>query len=99
MRSRGLKLIAQNYRCRMGELDLIITDQDTQVFVEVRYRSSTAKIDPVLSVTHTKQMRLIRAARHYLMTHASEALRPCRFDVVGVVGEEIRWVPNAFDAQ
>lgn len=99
LRSRGLKLVTRNYRCRMGELDLIMSDDDTLVFVEVRKRGGNARIAPALTVTYTKQQRLIKAARHYLMTHAAQASRPCRFDVVGVADDDIQWIPNAFDAE
>lgn len=97
--ARGLTLVTRNYRCRLGELDLIMNDGDTLVFVEVRTRAVNAKIAPALTVTHTKQARLIKAARHYLMKHASQALRPCRFDVVGVADSQINWITNAFDAE
>ena len=99
LRSKGLKLVTRNYRCRLGELDLIMSDGETLVFVEVRKRSRDALIAPALTVTHTKQRRLVKTARHYLMKNEAQATRPCRFDVVGVTQDNIEWIPNAFDAE
>ena len=92
----GLKLVARNYRCRFGEIDRIVRDGDTLVFVEVRMRSSDRYGGAAASVTAAKRARLLRAARHYLakVAHAPA----CRFDVVLVNGQDnsIEWLKNAF---
>lgn len=96
----GLQLQARNYHARQGELDLIMTDQDTCVFVEVRYKRSLTFGSPLDSITFRKQQRVVLAARHYLMQHAVDM--PCRFDVLGLSGSihapDIVWVRHAFDA-
>ena len=94
--ANGLKLQHRNYRCRGGEIDLVMRDGDTTVFVEVRFRRSARFGTPEATVDRRKQSRLVRAARHYLGQHG---LVTCRFDVVGITGEppRIHWIRNAFE--
>ncbi len=101
---RGLKLVMRNYRCRSGEIDLVMldpnpTDAEVLVFTEVRLRGSGAHADSLDSVDQTKQQRLISAARHFLMEHPRFDNHPCRFDVVGLAPQDGRlvWVPDAFE--
>lgn len=94
---QGLKLLARNYRCRFGEIDLIMQDGETLVFVEVRLRSSNSFGGAATSIDRHKQQRLIRTAQHYL----SQLPRtpPCRFDAVLMdEGHKVQWLKNAFDA-
>lgn len=96
LRGHGLTCRARNWRCRFGEIDLIMQDGDTCVFVEVRLRTHAGFGGAAASVTPTKQRKLLAAARHYLATLAS--LPPCRFDVVALSGEATpEWIRNAFD--
>ena len=102
--ARGLVLLERNYQvaagpsARAGEVDLILRDRDgTLVFVEVRARSGLSHGGAAASVTRVKQRRLIFAARHYLIRHATPP--PCRFDVVAMDGAEITWLQAAFDAE
>ncbi|MDI6907285.1 MAG: YraN family protein [Thermoanaerobacterales bacterium] len=84
LRRQGYRILARNFRCRMGELDLVALDGNELVFVEVRSRASTGFGLPEESVARRKQQRLRRAAQCYLLaTGQPEAF--CRFDVVGVV--------------
>ncbi len=78
--ARGLTLVARNYRCRSGEIDLIVRDREMLVFVEVRLRSSAAFGGAAASITLTKRQRIARAARHYLAGLGHEPA--CRFDAV-----------------
>jgi putative endonuclease len=99
LQSRGLKLLATNYRCKRGEIDLIMQDADTLVFVEVRYRQSDRYGSALETVTQGKQNRLIAAASHYLQQQGHNS--PCRFDVVGISGPHgatIEWIKDAFEA-
>lgn len=97
LQAKGLRLLARNYRLRSGEIDLILQDSDTIVFVEVRYRKSTLYGGALQSINYKKQQRIIRTAQHYLMKHAPYA--QARFDVVAIEGRDhIEWIPNAFDA-
>ena len=86
LRSQGLKLIARNYRCRFGELDLVMHDRQTLVCVEVRYRRSELAGGPLESITRKKQDRLALATRHFLQAHAKYQHMPLRFDVVALSG-------------
>lgn len=94
----GLRLIDRNYRSRYGELDLIMADGQTVVFVEVRYRRSTRFGGPVASIDHRKRQRLIATAEHFLQTHKALRQRPARFDIVAVTEPDtLEWIQNAFD--
>lgn len=92
---RGLSLIARNYRCRQGEIDLVMRDRDCLAFVEVRYRKGEGFGSPAESVTRAKQRRIILAARHYLQRHPTAL--DCRFDVLALTGtKRVDWLKNAF---
>jgi len=78
--ARGLAIVARNYRCRGGEIDLIARDGDTLVFVEVRLRSSAAFGGAAASITAAKRRRIAIAARHYLAMLGREP--SCRFDAI-----------------
>jgi putative endonuclease len=93
----GLHLLCRNYRCPRGEIDLIMNDGGILVFVEVRYRRSSAYGSAAESVDKRKQSRLLAAAQHYLMNNQHDA--PCRFDVVAINGAAspgIEWLRDAF---
>lgn len=93
---RGLKVLARNYRCRMGEIDLVAQDGATMVFVEVRSRASSAFGGARASITSAKRQRLLKAARHYLSRLGT--LPRCRFDALLVEGDppRIEWLRDAF---
>ena len=94
--ARGLRCVARNWRCRFGEIDLIMQDGETRVFVEVRLRSDSAYGGAAASVTPAKQRKLVAAARQYLTT--LDTVPPCRFDVVALAGDAApEWIRNAFD--
>ena len=96
---QGLKLVARNYRTPHrggGEIDLVMRDGATLVFVEVRKRASRAFGGAAASVSAPKQRRIVFAARHFLMRWPEPP--PCRFDVVGVEDGGIEWLRAAFDA-
>lgn len=95
---QGLILVTRNYRCRRGEIDLIMRDAGTLVFVEVRYRNRTDFGSAAESVDRRKQQRIAYCAEQYLQAHPAHARMPCRFDVVAVTngGRKIDWIANAF---
>ena len=98
VQARGLKLVERNYRCRQGEIDLVLRDGATLVFAEVRLRSRQDFGGAAESITLTKQRRLIWAAQHYL---AGKDPPPCRFDVLllsEVDGTDMQWLKDAFSA-
>jgi putative endonuclease len=93
---QGLAPVARNWRCRFGEIDLIMQDGATRVFVEVRLRSRSDFGGAAASVTPAKQRKLLAAARQYLS--GLQTLPPCRFDVVALDGSGAPdWIRNAFD--
>ena len=95
LQRQGLRLKARNYACRLGEIDLVLLDGPTVVFVEVRQRSTSAFGGAAESITARKREKLIATARHFLARERS--LPPCRFDAVLVDGEgEIEWIRDAF---
>lgn len=95
--ARGFRLIERNFLCKSGEIDLIMKDQDSLVFIEVRYRENQEFGGALASITAGKQKKLRRAAEYYLLQHFGNTPPPCRFDVVGIEGQdEIMWVKNAF---
>jgi putative endonuclease len=95
--AQGLKRVARNWRCRFGEIDLIMREGDTLVFVEVRMRSSPDFGGAAASVTSTKQRKLLAAAKLYLS--ALPEMPPCRFDVVALTDQRAtpEWIKSAFD--
>lgn len=96
----GLTVIATNYLCKMGELDIIAEDGNDLVFIEVRYRKSEAFGGAVGSVTKAKQKRIIKAAEHYLHHRQLVNKVACRFDVFAITGSLQRlnynWIKAAF---
>ncbi len=102
LESAGLRLLAANQHYRMGELDLVMRDDEVVVFVEVRYRRSAGFGGSAPSVDFVKQRKLVLAAQCFLAEHADLARAPCRFDVVAVDGDaeapRVDWIRNAFDA-
>lgn len=98
--SMGYKILERNYRCPLGEMDIVAKDGPTLVFVEVRSRTGDAYGDPLESITARKQRRLSLIAFHYLQTRGLFG-QPARFDVVAVRaggrGEVLEVVKDAFD--
>lgn len=99
--ARGLRLIERNYRCRSGEIDLIMAEGTAVVFVEVRYRSSHRYGGALESVDRHKCRRLLAAAQHYMVERSVKGA--VRLDVVavspGTAGPEAEWIRNAIEAQ
>lgn len=96
LRQQGLQILDQNYRCRQGEIDLIAQEGCTLVFVEVKYRKTDAMGEPEEAVTPFKQRRIRNAAVCYLYSRRYGENTPCRFDVVSILGKDLRWIRDAF---
>lgn len=93
--AQGLTVVTRNYRCRFGELDLVMQEGGTLVIVEVRYRKNNRYGSALESVTKAKQTRIITATKHYMVQH--KTAQPIRFDVVAITGNtQPDWVKNAF---
>lgn len=92
-----LRLIERNFHCKCGEIDLIMQDQDYLVFIEVRYRENAEFGGALASITRSKQNKLRRTAEFYLLQNFANTPPPCRFDAIGIEGEDkIEWIKNAF---
>jgi putative endonuclease len=102
LQSHGLQSLARNASARSGELDLVMREGDTVVFVEVRYRASQAFGGGAASVDFFKQRKLVRAAQLWLLRHPQLANAPCRFDVIAASGTPeaptFTWLRDAFRA-
>ena len=96
LESLGYKIVTYNYRCRLGEIDLIAKDGGYLVFVEVKFRSSKGSGVPSEAVDAKKKSRIAVAARYYLLTRGYGEETPCRFDVVAVLEDEVRLIQDAF---
>lgn len=114
LKQQGLKLVERNYRCKLGEIDLIMRDGKSLVFVEVRFRKSAHYGSASESVNYFKQQKLIKAAQHYLLSLNTASEPMCRFDVVAITQtatktnqrqtltnveqKPIEWIADAFSA-
>lgn len=97
LQSQGLRTLARNYRCRHGEIDLIMLDGDCLVFVEVRLRSRSDFGGADASVDARKQRRIALAAQHFLLCQPRWQLAPCRFDVLAARSTDAwQWLRDAF---
>jgi len=92
--------VKRNYQCKVGEIDLIMTDNDTLVFIEVKYRKNSDWVSAIESVTKSKQRKIINAAQLFLLQNKKYNQWNCRFDVVSIQGDKqnpkINWIQNAF---
>lgn len=94
--SKGYEILEFNYRCKMGEIDIIARDGEHLVFVEVKYRANSQKGNPLEAISMAKQKTISKCALHYMMmNHLSDV--PVRFDVVGILGDKKEHIKNAFD--
>lgn len=93
---QGLRWQASNYRCKVGELDLLLWEGKTLVVVEVRYRKNNHYGGAAASITYQKQLRIIKATQHYVIMHKLNQVA-VRFDVVALTaGKPLEWIKNAF---
>jgi putative endonuclease len=99
LKEQGYEILEYNFRCRFGEIDIVAKDGAYLVFVEVKYRQGTAAGTPLEAVDYKKQRTISRTAVRYCCTHGYRENTPCRFDVVAVLGQEMKLVKNAFDYQ
>ncbi len=102
LQTRGLRILKQRYRCRLGELDLVCRDGSTIVVVEVRARKKGSLASAIDSIDWKKRRKIILATRHLLMCNPQWNMQPLRFDVFAVsdidsTRPQFQWTKNAFD--
>jgi len=101
LEAQGYEVLAQNFCCRAGELDLVVQKDELVCFVEVRMRARSKWCLPLQTITPQKQRRIVLAAMYFLRRHPCPG-KALRFDVVSIVGEgpcaDIEYLPGAFDA-
>lgn len=104
--NQGFQLVAQNYHCQVGEIDLIVLKKDLLIFVEVRQRKVSIFGSAAASVTASKQRKISRTAAFFLQSHPEFESFDCRFDVIAIdvstrragEGSNMSWIEGAFDA-
>jgi putative endonuclease len=100
LQQQGLHALERNFNSRGGEIDLVMQESDTLVFVEVRFRKTDRFGSPAESITVSKQRKLLQTAQLYLLARPVWRNKPCRFDVVaarpGESGLQFEWIKNAF---
>ncbi|MBQ0100503.1 MAG: YraN family protein [Eubacteriales bacterium] len=93
--SQGYDIFCMNFSCRLGEIDIIGMDGSVLCFIEVKYRRDLGGGFPGEAVTYTKQQKIIRTSEYYMMIHKLSAADR-RYDVVEILGDQIRLTKNAF---
>lgn len=96
LEAQGYEILQYNFYCKMGEIDIIAREGEYLVFCEVKYRDSDQKDHPLEAVSFAKQKKISLCALYYLSKQKCIDVA-CRFDVVGILGEEIVLIKNAFD--
>lgn len=103
LRQQGLRLLESNYRCRFGEIDLVMRDRDTICFIEVKYRGSLAFGGAAAAIPVSKQRRIIKTALFYIASNDALAAHALRFDALLIqhlaAGDQFNWIQNAFYAE
>ena len=99
LKSQGYHILEYNYRCRIGEIDIVARQGGYLVFVEVKYRADNAAGNPLEAVTAAKQRTISKVASYYCLTHGYGTYTPCRFDVAAILDKQIKVIQNAFDYQ
>lgn len=96
LEGKGYQVLQKNYYSPFGEIDLVARQGRYLVFVEVKYRKDSKGGHPLEAVDAHKQRRIFKSALHYCLRHGYGEQTPCRFDVVGILGEEMIHVEDAF---
>ena len=95
--SLGMEPVEKNYRTRFGEIDLIMKDKETIVFVEVKFRKSASAGYALDAIDFRKRKQICRIAFQYVMLNDRHTQHKYRFDCIGIDGDRIKYVKNAFD--
>lgn len=106
LRDQGFQLVAQNYHCKSGEIDLVVFKSELLVFVEVRQRKVSVFGSAAASITVSKQRKICKTAAFFLQAHPEFEFFDCRFDVIAIdvskrlnnVVPDLNWIEGAFEA-
>ncbi len=96
LKEKGYEILELNFRCKNGEIDIVAKDREYLVFVEVKYRDNIRKGYPLEAISVQKQRTISKCAMYYMMKYGLDNF-PVRFDVVGILKNEIQLIQNAFD--
>lgn len=96
LRGQGYRILEWNFRCRLGEIDLIAEEGGALIFLEVKYRKNSRYGSPAEAVTPDKQRTICRVADFYRMSRRIPESKSCRFDVVAILGEQVKVYKDAF---
>ena len=96
LKTQGYQVLEYNFFSRAGEIDIIAKHAEYLVFVEVKYRRDNAKGNPLEAISLQKQKTISKCALFYMKKNGVQDI-PIRFDVVGILGDEIQVIQNAFD--
>jgi len=95
LQKQGVTILERNYRCRLGEIDIVAKDKNCIVFVEVKYRRTNQYGDALMAVGYAKQKKICRCAEVYCMYHPW--VSQVRYDVIGITDTKVKWIQNAFE--
>jgi len=95
LEEKGMIILERNFVSKKGEIDIIAKDGTCTVFIEVKYRSNKQFGNPIEAVTENKKIRICQTAAYYCVKHRE--VKEIRYDVIGIMGNEIVWIPNAFN--
>lgn len=98
LRQKGYSILERNFRCRLGEIDLIGRDGAYLCFIEVKFRSGIGKGYPAEAITPAKIRRITKTAQYFMLMNKLAQNTPCRFDLVLILDNDITLIKNAFDA-
>lgn len=99
LQDKGYFIVKKNYRVRQGEIDIVARDKSTLVFVEVKYRKNATSGHPLEAVNYKKQKQITKTAMFYMVENKITIDNtPIRFDVIGILGDKIEHIENAFEA-
>ncbi|MEE1078671.1 MAG: YraN family protein [Agathobacter sp.] len=98
LQEQGYTILEQNYRNRIGEIDIIAKDKEYLCFIEVKYRKDNGCGTPMAAVNYPKQKNISKVSMYYMMKNGLSEWTPCRYDVVAIEGEKIALYKNAFEA-
>jgi len=104
LQAHGLLLLQSNYRCRFGEIDLVMRDGDTLCFIEVKFRKSLHFGGAAAAISGLKQRKIIKTALFYISAHKHLANQAMRFDALLIQRQadgsnQVNWIQNAFYAE